>query len=85
MPVMFIWLQRKDVDMVSKIRVIQQDSFSLPNMFGDGGSTTSEGSCTAASQACEVLIQRLQPVKEKLAKEQGGEVSWESLYATVRS
>ena len=71
--------------MVSKLRVLQQDSYSLPNTFGDGGSTTSEGSCAAASQACEVLVQRLQPLKEKLANDQGGEVSWESLCKTVHS
>ena len=78
-------LQGKDVDMVSKIRVLQQDSFSLPNTFADGGSTTSESSCAAASQACEVLVQRLQPVKEKLAKDKGGEVTWADLCMTVRS
>ncbi|KAG0560330.1 hypothetical protein KC19_10G172500 [Ceratodon purpureus] len=80
-----LWNKGKDVDMVSKIRVLQQDSFSLPNTFADGGSTTSESSCAAASQACEVLVQRLQPVKEKLAKDKGGEVTWADLCMTVRS
>jgi xanthine dehydrogenase molybdopterin-binding subunit B len=76
-----LWNKRKDVDIVSKIRVLQQDSLSLPNTFCDGGSTTSEGSCAAASQACEVLVQRLLPIKAKLG---GDEVSWENLCDTAR-
>ncbi|XP_024376895.1 probable aldehyde oxidase 3 [Physcomitrium patens] len=75
-----LWKKNKDVDMIPNIRVLQSDSLSLPNSFCDGGSTTSEGSCAAAQQACEVLVQRLQPVVEQLAKDKtDGEVSWEYL------
>lgn len=70
--------------MIPNIRVLQSDSLSLPNSFCDGGSTTSEGSCAAAQQACEVLVQRLQPVVEQLAKDKtDGEVSWEYLCTMV--
>ena len=70
--------------MLGMIRVIQADSLSLPNSFCDGGSTTSEGTCAAAQKACTVLVQRLQPVKEQLAKNQAdGMVAWELLCLTV--
>lgn len=78
-------VQVKDGDFVSKIRILQQDSFSLPNTFCDGGSTTSEGSCAAVRDACAVLVERMKPIKEMLAKnEPNGEVSWESLCYMVR-
>ena len=74
------------MDIVSRIQVLQQDSFSLPNTFIDGRSTTSEGSCATVQDAYVVLVERLLPIKEMLAKNQlDGEVSWETLCFIVRS
>lgn len=83
-PALLRCLQNKDIDMLAKIRVLQGDSLSLPNSFCDGGSTTSEGTCAAAQKACAVLVQRLQPVKEQLAKNPSdGMTTWELLCLTV--
>lgn len=78
-------LQKDEVsDLRKKIRILQIDTLHLPNSFCDGYSTTSEATCAAAQQACVVLVQRLLPVKEELAKAHpNGEVSWESICFTV--
>ena len=72
------------MDMLDKIRVLQSDTHSLPNTRVDGGSTTSEGACQAALQACAVLVERLLPIKESLTKaEPDGKVPWPTLCLKV--
>lgn len=80
-----MWLQEQSLELVSKIRVVQNDTLSLPNTQPDGGSTTSEGTCAAVQKCCAVLVQRLLPVKEKLVQAQpDGRVPWETLCLTVQ-
>ena len=72
------------MDMLNKIRILQSDTFSLPNTRVDGGSTTSEGACQAALKACAVLVERLLPIKESLTKAQPDEkVPWPTLCLKV--
>lgn len=72
------------MDMLDKIRILQSDTFSLPNTRVDGGSTTSEGACQAALKACAVLVERLLPIKESLTKAQpDGKVPWPTLCLKV--
>ena len=78
-------MQEQSLELVSKIRILQSDTLSLPNTIVDGGSTTSEGTCAAAQKCCDVLVQRLLPVKEKLVQAQpDGKVPWETLCFTVQ-
>ncbi|KAJ3669998.1 hypothetical protein LUZ60_010322 [Juncus effusus] len=63
---------------LDKIRVIQADSFSLIQGGITAGSTTSESSCEAVRLACNVLVERLKPFKDKILAEKGM-VSWEAL------
>ena len=80
-----MWLQEQSLELVSKTRVLQNDTLSLPNTNVDGGSTTSEGTCAAVKECCAVLVQRLLPVKEKLVQAQpDGKVLWETLCLTVQ-
>lgn len=77
------------VDM-DKIRIIDQDSLSLPNGAISGASTTSEASCEAVRRACEVLVARLRPVREEVEKESAEKgrpatASWEDVIAKARS
>lgn len=72
------------MDMLDKIRILQSDTYSLPNTRVDGGSTTSEGACQAVLKACAVLVERLLPIKEKLSKAQpDGKVPWPTLCLMV--
>ncbi|CAM0943301.1 unnamed protein product [Alopecurus aequalis] len=64
--------------LLDRVRVLQADTLSLIQGGVTAGSTTSESSCAAALQACNMLIERLKPVMDKL-KQQSGVVSWGSL------
>ncbi|CAN1179882.1 Aldehyde oxidase 4 [Linum perenne] len=64
--------------MLERIRVIQADSLSLIQGGLTAGSTKSESTCEAIRLCCNVLVERLLPLKEKLDKETGF-VRWEML------
>ncbi|KAJ7562480.1 hypothetical protein O6H91_03G070700 [Diphasiastrum complanatum] len=68
---------------VSKIRIVQADSISLPNGGLTSNSSTSEGSCEAVRQVCLILVDRLNPVKQKLEHGDSDTVAWESLIKMV--
>lgn len=65
-------------ELLEKIRVIQADTLSLIQGGFTAGSTTSEASCQAARVCCDILVQRLSPLKNSL-QEQMGSVTWEVL------
>ncbi|KAJ3707264.1 hypothetical protein LUZ61_010969 [Rhynchospora tenuis] len=65
-------------DLLEKVRVVQADSFSLIQGGLTGGSTTSESSCAAVQLACNTLVERLKPLKDKM-KEEKGVVPWTAL------
>ncbi|KAJ0714442.1 putative aldehyde oxidase [Helianthus annuus] len=64
--------------LLEKVRVIQADALSMVQGGLTAGSTTSEASCEAIRLCCNVLVERLVSLKEKM-KEQMGSVSWELL------
>ncbi|KAI9116831.1 hypothetical protein K1719_012197 [Acacia pycnantha] len=64
--------------LLDKIRVIQSDTLSMIQGGITGGSTTSESSCEAVRLSCNVLVERLMPLKEKLQKDMGF-VNWKTL------
>ena len=66
------------------VRVVQADTISLPYGGLTGSSSTSEGNCEAVRRACEILVDRLMPLK--LQKEQlssDGYVLWHDLIKSV--
>ncbi|KAJ8630893.1 hypothetical protein MRB53_024216 [Persea americana] len=65
-------------DLLDRVRVIQADTLSLVQGGFTAGSTTSESSCEAVRLACNVLVERLKPLKERL-QEQMGAISWDAL------
>ncbi|KAI9078847.1 hypothetical protein K1719_039188 [Acacia pycnantha] len=65
-------------DLLDKVRVIQSDTLSLIQGGMIAGSTTSESSCEAVRLSCNVLVERLIPLKEKLQKEMGS-INWKTL------
>ncbi|KAJ8760383.1 hypothetical protein K2173_015050 [Erythroxylum novogranatense] len=65
-------------ELLERVRVIQSDTLSLIQGGCTSGSTTSESSCEAVRLCCEVLVERLMPLKERL-QEQMGSVKWENL------
>ncbi|XP_028801323.1 indole-3-acetaldehyde oxidase [Neltuma alba] len=65
-------------DLLDKIRVIQSDTLSMIQGGFTGGSTTSESSCEAIRLSCNVLVERLMPLKERLQNDMGS-VNWETL------
>ncbi|KAL0435241.1 UNVERIFIED_CONTAM: Abscisic-aldehyde oxidase [Sesamum radiatum] len=65
-------------DLVEKVRVVQADTLSLVQGGFTAGSTTSEASCEAVRLCCNILVERLAPLKEKL-QEQMGSVKWDVL------
>ncbi|XP_019052094.1 PREDICTED: indole-3-acetaldehyde oxidase-like isoform X2 [Nelumbo nucifera] len=65
-------------DLLDRVRVIQADTLSLVQGGFTSGSTTSETSCEAVRLCCNVLVERLIPLKERLQK-QMGTVSWDML------
>ena len=69
-------------DFLEKIRIIQADTLSLIQGGLTAGSTTSECSCEAVRICCNILVERLTPIKEKL-QEQMGSVEWGILILEV--
>ncbi|XP_057441555.1 indole-3-acetaldehyde oxidase-like isoform X2 [Lotus japonicus] len=68
----------------NKIRVVQSDTLSLIQGGLTAGSTTSESSCEAVRLSCNVLVERLKPLKEKLQEEMGS-IKWETLILQASS
>ncbi|KAL5197520.1 hypothetical protein ABZP36_001032 [Zizania latifolia] len=64
--------------LLERVRVLQTDTLSLIQGGLTAGSTTSESSCAATLQACNMLVDRLKPVKERLQL-QSCTVSWDAL------
>ncbi|XP_070499173.1 uncharacterized protein [Chironomus tepperi] len=50
---------------LDKIQIKPSNSFSSPNAIVTGGSQGSEVSCFAVAKACEILNERLKPIKAK--------------------
>ncbi|KAL3625736.1 aryl-alcohol oxidase 3 [Castilleja foliolosa] len=65
-------------EIVEKVRVVQSDTLNLVQGGFTAGSTTSESSCEAVRLCCNVLVERLASIKEKL-KEEKGSVKWDDL------
>ncbi|XVF69318.1 hypothetical protein PTKIN_Ptkin11bG0071200 [Pterospermum kingtungense] len=65
-------------ELLKKVRVIQSDTLSLIQGGFTGGSTTSESSCEAVRLCCNVLVERLTSLKERLLGQMGS-VDWETL------
>jgi len=69
-------------DLFDKVRVVQSDTVSMIQGGFTAGSTTSESSCEAVRLSCNVLVERLKPLKEKL-QEKMGSIKWETLILQV--
>ncbi|XP_048234114.1 abscisic-aldehyde oxidase isoform X3 [Ricinus communis] len=69
-------------DLLDKVRVVQYDSLSLIQSGITAGSTTSESSCEAVRICCKTLVERLQPLKERLQM-QLSSITWEILINQV--
>ncbi|KAG9154104.1 hypothetical protein Leryth_000583 [Lithospermum erythrorhizon] len=69
-------------DLVEKVRVVQADTLSLVQGGLTAGSTTSESSCEAVRLCCNILVERLAPLKKQI-QEQLGQVKWENLILQV--
>ncbi|KAI3522867.1 hypothetical protein L1887_00919 [Cichorium endivia] len=65
-------------DLLEKVRVIQADTLSMVQGGFTAGSTTSEASCEAVKLCCNVLVERLVALKERL-EAQMGLVTWDFL------
>ncbi|KDP42925.1 hypothetical protein JCGZ_23867 [Jatropha curcas] len=65
-------------DLLDKVRVIQSDTLSLTQGGMTAGSTTSESSCEAVRLCCNVLVERLMAVKERLLAQMDS-IKWEKL------
>ncbi|KAJ1386402.1 Aldehyde oxidase/xanthine dehydrogenase, molybdopterin binding [Sesbania bispinosa] len=65
-------------ELLDKVRVVQSDTMSLVQGGFTAGSTTSESSCEAVRLSCNILVERLRPLKEKLQEEMGT-IKWEML------
>ncbi|KAL8115469.1 hypothetical protein AgCh_022095 [Apium graveolens] len=61
-----------------KVRIVQADSLSLIQGGFTAGSTTSEARCKAVRICCNILIERLAPLKEKL-QDQMISLTWDTL------
>ncbi|XP_010521612.1 PREDICTED: abscisic-aldehyde oxidase-like isoform X2 [Tarenaya hassleriana] len=64
--------------LLEKIRVVQADTISLTQGGLTNGSTTSENSCAAIGLCCEILVNRLKPMMDKIL-EKTGSVNWDTL------
>ncbi|XP_020096238.1 indole-3-acetaldehyde oxidase-like isoform X1 [Ananas comosus] len=71
-------LGEQNQSLLERIRVVQADTLSLIQGGWTAGSTTSESSCEAVRVSCNVLVERLKSLKERLEIQQGT-VSWDSL------
>ncbi|KAK1394503.1 indole-3-acetaldehyde oxidase-like [Heracleum sosnowskyi] len=65
-------------NLVDKVRIVQADTLSLIQGGFTAGSTTSESSCEAVRICCNILIERLSPLKEKL-QAQMTSLTWNTL------
>ncbi|CAN6203595.1 unnamed protein product [Urochloa humidicola] len=72
-----LWPEECD-GLLERVRVLQADTLNLIQGGVTGGSSTSESSCAATLQACKLLINRLNPVMNKL-RLQSATVSWDDL------
>ncbi|KAF3671350.1 Lyk3 precursor [Capsicum annuum] len=70
-------------DLMKNVRFTQADSLSLVQGGYTGGSTTSESNCEAARLCCDVLVERLTPLKKQL-QEQNGSVDWPMLISQAQ-
>lgn len=68
--------------LLERVRVLQADTLNLIQGGLTAGSTTSESSCAATLQACNMLVERLKPVFDKL-HQQSKDVSWDTLISQV--
>jgi len=68
--------------LLERVRVLQADTLNLIQGGLTAGSTSSESSCAATLQACNMLIGRLKPVFDRL-QQQSENVSWDTLISQV--
>ncbi|XP_006658471.1 putative aldehyde oxidase-like protein [Oryza brachyantha] len=73
-----LWPTGCEEGLLDRIRVLQSDTLNLVQGGLTAGSTTSESSCAATLQACNMLLDRLKPVMGRL-QSQSGTVSWDTL------
>ncbi|KAL2608710.1 hypothetical protein R1flu_027283 [Riccia fluitans] len=64
---------------LSKIRIVQNDTISLANGGYTNAGTTSEGTCEAAVNACNILVNTLRPVLLELQSKGTESPSWEAV------
>ncbi|XP_037468036.1 putative aldehyde oxidase-like protein isoform X2 [Triticum dicoccoides] len=67
--------------LLDRVRVLQADTLNLIQGGLTAGSTSSESNCAATLEACNMLVDRLKPVMEKLKQQPDGVVSWDALIA----
>ncbi|CAK9314082.1 unnamed protein product [Citrullus colocynthis] len=65
-------------DLLEKVRVVQADTINLIQGGCTAGSTTSESSCEAVRLCCNILVERLTPLKRRL-EEKMGSIKWDVL------
>ncbi|XBI13481.1 hypothetical protein VPH35_140209 [Triticum aestivum] len=58
--------------LLDRVRVLQADTLNLIQGGLTAGSTSSESSCAATLEACNMLVDRLKPVMEKLKQQSDG-------------
>ncbi|CAK8538528.1 unnamed protein product [Lathyrus sativus] len=64
--------------LLDKVRVVQADTLSMIQGGLTAGSTTSEASCEAIRLSCNILVERLKPIKKTL-QEKMSSIKWEDL------
>ncbi|OMO91070.1 Aldehyde oxidase/xanthine dehydrogenase, a/b hammerhead [Corchorus capsularis] len=65
-------------ELYEKVRVVQADTLSLIQGGLTAGSTTSQNNCEAVRLCCNVLVERLNSLKEKLLEKMES-IEWETL------
>lgn len=78
-----LWDDCGGVDLLHRVRVVQADSLSLIQGGYTAGSTTSESSCEAVRIACNELVARLLPLKNRLLEKLGSSLTWDLLIRQV--
>ncbi|OWM69067.1 hypothetical protein CDL15_Pgr025254 [Punica granatum] len=66
------------MDLLEKVRVVQADTLSVTQGGWTAGSTTSEASCQAVQLCCDILVERLRPLRDRL-REQQESITWNVL------
>ena len=69
-------------NLLEKVRVVQADTLSVIQGGFTAGSTTSEASCQVVRDCCNILVERLTLLRERL-QGQMGNVEWETLIQQV--